>query len=74
MEEIEKRELQTSCMNCTNGTCRVEYKEKVGLDEYGRAQGSDCFGWKNPEIVEKHKILEKMYQKKGQKIYESNRV
>ena len=46
-----------SCMNCTNGSCRVEYDEKVGVNEYGKPQGSDCTGWFNAELIGRSKVL-----------------
>ncbi len=48
-----------SCMNCTNGSCRVEYNEKVGVDEFGKPQGSECVGWFNAEIIGRSKVLRK---------------
>ena len=48
-----------SCMNCTNGSCRVEYDEKVGVNEYGKPQGSDCTGWFNAELIGRSKVLGK---------------
>lgn len=48
-----------SCMNCTNGSCRVEYDEKVGVNEYGKPQGSDCTGWFNAELIGRSKVLRK---------------
>ena len=48
-----------SCMNCTNGSCKVEYNEKVGVDEYGKPQGSDCSGWFNAELIGRSKVLRK---------------
>lgn len=40
-----------SCMNCMNQCCRVESSEKVGLDETGKPQGSECIRWNNPELI-----------------------
>jgi len=54
-----------SCMNCTNGICRVEYTEKIGFDEFGKPQGSECIGWTNPELIGKSKVL---------KIYDINKL
>ena len=48
-----------SCMNCTNGSCRVEYNEKVGVDEFGKPQGSQCAGWFNTELIGRAKVLRK---------------
>ncbi len=47
------------CMNCTNGNCRVEYNEKIGVDEFGKAQGSECVGWFNAELIGRSKVLRK---------------
>lgn len=47
------------CSNCTNGSCRIEHGEKVGLDELGSPQGSNCLGWNNPELVGRQLILKK---------------
>lgn len=46
-----------NCINCTNPSCKVEYKEKLGLDESGNPQGSKCIGWKNEEFIGKSKVL-----------------
>lgn len=46
-----------NCLNCTNSSCRVEYKEKVGLDSNGNQQGSKCIGWHNEELIGKSKVL-----------------
>lgn len=46
-----------SCMNCTNGNCNIESSEKIGLDEFGKPQGSECLGWNNPELVGRSKVL-----------------
>lgn len=48
-----------SCYNCTNGSCTIEQHEKVGLDELGKSQGSDCLGWNNKELIGKQLILTK---------------
>lgn len=45
------------CINCSNGNCRVEYSEKMGLNEYGEPQGSNCIGWNNPVLIGKQKAL-----------------
>lgn len=45
------------CFNCTNPSCRVEYKEKVGLDDDGQPQGSKCIFWRNEELIGKSKVL-----------------
>ena len=47
------------CMNCANGSCRVEYNEKVGTDEFGKLQGSECAGWFNSELIGRSKVLRK---------------
>lgn len=47
------------CINCTNGSCRIETCEKVGLDEFGKPQGSSCLSWNNPELIGKQLILKK---------------
>lgn len=47
------------CINCTNGSCRVEYDEKVGIDEFGKPQGSECIGWFNAELIGRSKMLRK---------------
>lgn len=48
-----------SCRNCTNDSCRIETREKIGLDEFGKPQGSSCFSWNNPELIGKQLILKK---------------
>ncbi len=48
------------CRNCTNGSCKIEQCEKVGLDEFGQPQGSSCLGWNNPELIGKQLILKKI--------------
>ncbi len=45
-----------SCYNCTNESCRIEHYEKIGLDELGRPNGSNCLGWNNSELVGRQKI------------------
>lgn len=47
------------CSNCTNSSCRVEQCEKVGLDEFGESQGSNCLSWNNPELIGRQLILRK---------------
>lgn len=54
---IISRLTNKSCMNCTNGSCNIELSEKVGLDEFGKPQGSDCLGWNNHELVGRSKVL-----------------
>lgn len=46
-----------NCLNCTNTSCRVPYKEKIGLDENGNQQGSKCIDWRNEELIGKSKVL-----------------
>ena len=46
-----------SCLSCTNGCCKVDYMEKIGLDEYGNLQGNKCLSWKNSELIGKSKVL-----------------
>lgn len=46
-----------SCINCTNESCRVPYKEKTGLDESGKPQGSSCISWNNDVLIGKCKVL-----------------
>ena len=46
-------------MNCANESCRVEYNEKVGVDEVGKPQGSECAGWFNAELIGRSKVLRK---------------
>ncbi len=47
------------CSNCTNGSCRIENCEKVGLDEFGKPQGSSCLGWNNNELIGRQLTLQK---------------
>lgn len=46
-----------SCLNCTNGCCRVPYTEKIGVDKFGRPEGSQCAGWLNEELIGRSKVL-----------------
>ena len=46
-----------NCLNCTNGRCRIETSEKIGLEENGKPQGSECIGWFNKELIGKSKVL-----------------
>ncbi len=39
------------CENCTNGSC------KIGLDELGQKEGSNCLGWNNYELIGRQRIL-----------------
>ncbi len=55
--------VSKSCDTCTNGSCRVESFEKVGLDEDGKLQGSSCLGWENNRIIGEYKML-KLNKKK----------
>ena len=60
---IEEREFlkqlieNRSCSNCINGSCSVENCEKVGLDEFGKPQGSSCLDWNNNELIGRQRIL-----------------
>lgn len=45
------------CTTCLNGSCRVETSEKIGLDEFGKPNGTNCSGWYNAEIIGKSKVL-----------------
>lgn len=56
---ILKKLENKSCMNCTNKSCRVEYSEKIGFDEFGKPQGNECFGWFNAELIGRSKILKR---------------
>ena len=49
--------VSKSCNTCSNGSCRVESFEKVGLDEHGKLQGSSCPGWENNRIIGEYKML-----------------
>ncbi len=46
-----------SCSNCSNQSCRIEQYEKIGLDEFGNPQGSNCLSWNNDELIVKQLIL-----------------
>ena len=49
---IIKEQIQNRCCdNCQNMSCNVEYAEKIGLDESGKAQGHSCLGWTNDEMI-----------------------
>ena len=48
-----------SCITCTNGSCRVESYEKIGLNEFGEPQGSKCAQWFNAELIGRSKVLRK---------------
>ena len=54
---ITKNLINKSCLNCTNGCCNIETYEKIGLNKYGKPEGSECLGWYNPELIGKSKIL-----------------
>ena len=56
---LTKQLINRSCMSCTNGSCRVPYNEKIGIEEDGSAPGESCLGWSNPIIVGKSKVLSK---------------
>ncbi len=47
------------CGNCLNGSCRVQNNEKIGLDEFGNIQGSECYGWNNYELIGRERVLSK---------------
>lgn len=49
-----------SCLNCTNGSCDIEYSEKIGNDEFGNPQGSECIGWFNADVIGRCKVLRKV--------------
>ena len=34
-------------------------QEKVGVDEFGKPQGSECAGWFNAELIGRSKVLRK---------------
>lgn len=52
--------INKSCLSCSNGSCRVPYAEKLGVDESGKPQGSQCIGWWNEELIGKSKVLRRM--------------
>jgi len=58
-EYLKKLINNKSCMNCTNKNCRVEYSERIGLDDQGKPQGNSCLGWNNPELIGRKRILTK---------------
>ena len=47
-----------TCLNCTNGMCRVSYQDKNSYDEKGLPAGNDCLDWINPLYIGKSKILQ----------------
>lgn len=47
-----------TCLNCTNGLCKVSYKDKNSYDEKGMPAGHDCLDWMNPLYIGKSKILQ----------------
>ena len=49
--------ISKGCSTCLNGSCRIETFEKVGLDENGQVQGSNCLGWENNRIIGEYKVL-----------------
>ena len=55
----EENKSLKNCSNCKNGSCNVETYEKVGIDEDGLPQGTNCFGWSNSELVQKSYVLDK---------------
>lgn len=48
-----------NCSNCTNMSCQVETYEKIGLDEFGQPQGTNCLGWNNNELIGRQRVLMK---------------
>lgn len=46
-----------NCFNCTNGNCKVETNDKLGLDEDNNPKGYKCVSWKNDLLVGKSKVL-----------------
>ena len=44
-EKINKKEQ--SCSTCQNLSCRVETKEKIGVDKDGHPIGYNCIGYIN---------------------------
>ena len=43
---------ERNCMTCQNGSCKVENSEKIGLDEFGNPQGTNCVGYINNELTD----------------------
>ena len=58
-EELKHLIQNKGCINCTNGTCRVENDEKVGLNELNQPQGYHCYSWNNPELIGRQFILKR---------------
>ncbi len=58
-EYLKKLIKNRCCDNCTNGSCRVETCEKIGLDELDKSQGSNCLSWNNYELIGRQKVLTK---------------
>ncbi len=58
-EYLKKLIKNRCCENCTNGSCKVETCEKIGLDELGQSQGSNCLEWNNYELIGRQRILSK---------------
>lgn len=56
-EFIKSHLINKKCLNCTNGCCKVETSEKIGLDEFGHPVGSSCIAWENSELVGRSKVL-----------------
>lgn len=48
-----------SCRSCTNGSCKVPHIEKLGVDELGNPEGSQCIGWINNELIGRSKVFKK---------------
>ena len=53
---IENLENKT-CLNCTNGNCKIDSWDKLKLDEYNKPQGQKCVSWQNDLLVGKSKVL-----------------
>lgn len=49
--EYLKEKIAKSCVTCTNGLCRVEADEKLGVDENGNPEGYTCLGWNNDKMI-----------------------
>lgn len=56
-QEVKESISNKNCLNCCNGSCRVETFEKYGIDEFGNVEGSLCIGWDNPELIGRQKVL-----------------
>ncbi len=58
-EYLRKSIENRNCKNCTNGNCKVEYYEKIGLDSLRNSQGRNCFSWNNLELIGRQLVLTK---------------